>query len=46
MMWPPGTRALGRSVEAKEYFVAEKSDDATVAKANLVEHLKNINICV
>ena len=26
------------------HVVAEKSDDATVAKANLIEYLKNIDI--
>jgi hypothetical protein len=34
-------RQMGRT---REQTVAEKSDDAAVAKANLVEHLKNIDI--
>jgi hypothetical protein len=34
-----------RETEAiREQTVAEKSDDAVIAKANLVDHLKNIEI--
>jgi hypothetical protein len=30
--------------QTKEHVLTEKSDDAVVAKANLVEHLKDIEI--
>jgi hypothetical protein len=46
VMWAAGEEGLvvDRS-KPRSIFVAEKSEDATVAKANLVvEHLKNIDI--
>jgi hypothetical protein len=37
-------RATYWTGRSREQIVADKSGDATVAKANLVEHLKNIAI--
>jgi hypothetical protein len=37
-------RHTSLSRNSKERIVTDKSGDATVAKANLVEHLKNIDI--